>query len=344
MKYAFICIVVGLLLFSATSNAQIKNKKTEQVLIYGTCDQCKKNIEKSGTIKSVSSVDWNINSKIATITYNVKKITILEVVKKIALAGFDSDLFLAPDDIYDHLPDCCKYDRLAKPKTIFKQITRDTIITEMTKVESRTIVNSSIDTSKLIIIDADSINLKNESTNVVNHAPESTTSKEETTKQSPSKSPENTSTRQSSKIKEPTIPQVFDTYFALKDALVKTDGAEASAKAKQLKTYIIEINMAKLSHEVYEVWMKIVKGLTTDAGQIANTKDISKQRNQFVSLSKNMYDLLKASKHFSTIYYQYCPMANDGKGAYWLSKEIGIKNPYYGNLMLTCGSLKETIQ
>jgi len=63
-----------------------------------------------------------------------------------------------------------------------------------------------------------------------------------------------------------------------------------------------------------------------------------------MSLSKNMYELIKVSKSETPVYYQHCPMANDGKGANWLSKENAIKNPYYGSQMLTCGSIVETIK
>lgn len=60
------------------------------------------------------------------------------------------------------------------------------------------------------------------------------------------------------------------------------------------------------------------------------TKDISKQRNAFVLLSKNVYELAKVSKQNTPVYYQHCPMFNNGKGADWLSKGSAIKNPYYG--------------
>ncbi|MFY7963827.1 MAG: mercury transporter, partial [Chitinophagaceae bacterium] len=68
------------------------------------------------------------------------------------------------------------------------------------------------------------------------------------------------------------------------------------------------------------------------------------QRDHFTSLSKNMYELLKAAKANTTVYYQYCPMFNNGKGANWLSKEATIKNPYYGSMMLSCGKVQETIK
>ena len=63
-----------------------------------------------------------------------------------------------------------------------------------------------------------------------------------------------------------------------------------------------------------------------------------------MALSKNIYELIKVSKSAGTVYYQFCPMANDGKGANWLSKESAIKNPYYGSQMLTCGKTVETIK
>ena len=53
---------------------------------------------------------------------------------------------------------------------------------------------------------------------------------------------------------------------------------------------------------------------------------------------------MKASKLKNAIYYQHCPMANDGKGANWLSKEEEIKNPYFGSMMLSCGKTIETLK
>jgi len=140
------------------------------------------------------------------------------------------------------------------------------------------------------------------------------------------------------------LAPVFDNYFLLKDALVKTDGNAASATAKDLQTAINAVKMDKLSMNVHTVWMKILNDLKEDAEHINGTKDIAHQRDHFMSLSKNMYELIKVAKPSETVYYQFCPMANDGKGANWLSKESGVKNPYYGSQMLTCGKTVETIK
>lgn len=90
--------------------------------------------------------------------------------------------------------------------------------------------------------------------------------------------------------------------------------------------------------------MKVMKDLTFDAEHIEETKDVGHQRDHFTKLSKNMYALIKVSKQESPIYYQNCPMYNNGKGANWLSKESAVKNPYYGSQMLTCGKTVETIK
>jgi hypothetical protein len=58
-----------------------------------------------------------------------------------------------------------------------------------------------------------------------------------------------------------------------------------------------------------------------------------------------MKTLVKDSKLATgALYVEYCPMANNNQGGFWLSNEKQIKNPYFGEAMLTCGSVKETIQ
>ncbi|MEC5167473.1 hypothetical protein RCH18_003231 [Flavobacterium sp. PL11] len=137
---------------------------------------------------------------------------------------------------------------------------------------------------------------------------------------------------------------VFTNYFLLKDELVKTDGVSAAAKAKLLSASLNKVKMNELNKDVHRVWMKVMKNVMADAKGIAATEDIKSQRVLFVSLSKKMYDLVKVAKYDSAVYYQFCPMANDGKGAHWLSKENAVLNPYYGSKMLKCGEVVETIK
>lgn len=140
------------------------------------------------------------------------------------------------------------------------------------------------------------------------------------------------------------LEQTYLLYFSLKDALVKDDGVSASLKGKELLNALNSVKMETLEDKEHVAFMKYLADLKTDAGHIAETKDISHQRDHFTSLSSNIYELMKVAKPSYTIYLDHCPMFNDGKGANWISKESSIKNPYYGSQMLTCGKVKETLK
>jgi len=136
------------------------------------------------------------------------------------------------------------------------------------------------------------------------------------------------------------LQAVYDAYFTVKDALIKSDAKLTSAKAKDLLTAITAVKMDQLKTNEHTVWMKVVKKLTADAKSISTTSDLKKQRETFKSVTKSTYDLIKVSKSTAVVYKQYCPMAD----ADWLSKEKAVKNPYYGSSMLTCGNVVETIK
>lgn len=140
------------------------------------------------------------------------------------------------------------------------------------------------------------------------------------------------------------LQPVFDNYFQLKDALVKSSGKTAATESAELLAVIKAIKTESLTPEEYASWIKVSSELTEDAEHISETNDVGHQRDHFVSLSKSIYELLKVSKLDTPVYYQFCPMANNRKGANWLSKESTIKNPYYGSQMLTCGKTVETIK
>ena len=140
------------------------------------------------------------------------------------------------------------------------------------------------------------------------------------------------------------LKPVFDNYYALKNALIKSDNKTTSANATKLLASINVVKMELLSQTEHAVWMKVVNNLKKNITTISTQKDIEKQRQLFMSISKNMYQLSKVSPQETPTYLQHCPMYNNGKGADWLSKEQVIKNPYYGSQMLNCGSVQETIK
>jgi hypothetical protein len=133
-------------------------------------------------------------------------------------------------------------------------------------------------------------------------------------------------------IDTPDYSDVIKSYLSLKDALVASDAAKASSASTQLSAALATIE-GDLSAKI-----------KADAKLISESADKAVQRAYFKTLSDNVYELIKISKDKKTVLYrQYCPMANDNQGAYWLSDSKEIMNPYFGNMMLRCGSVKETL-
>jgi copper chaperone CopZ len=108
-------ILLGLFTIAAftVGNAQVKNGKTETVKVYGNCGMCKKTIEKAANEKGVSKAVWDEKTSMLTITYNPAKTSTDAILKKVALAGYDSDTFRADDTTYNNLHGCCQYERPA---------------------------------------------------------------------------------------------------------------------------------------------------------------------------------------------------------------------------------------
>jgi Cu(I)/Ag(I) efflux system membrane fusion protein len=133
-------------------------------------------------------------------------------------------------------------------------------------------------------------------------------------------------------------------YLNLKDALVATNSIEAQKAINEVSASLAKIDMSLLKGEAHDFWMEQLEAMQTHSEKIAASDKIEEQRAQFDFLSQA---LIKSVKVFgigeATLYVQHCPMANDNNGADWLSAQESIKNPYFGDQMLTCGSIKTTI-
>ncbi len=110
-----ILLVVLSTLLLSNAYSQIKNLQTENIKINGNCGMCQTTIEKAGSKTKISNVNWNEESKIATIKFDNKKTNLDDILKNIALAGYDNPKYIAPNNIYEKLPGCCKYERTLKP-------------------------------------------------------------------------------------------------------------------------------------------------------------------------------------------------------------------------------------
>lgn len=134
-------------------------------------------------------------------------------------------------------------------------------------------------------------------------------------------------------FKTETATQVHQAYLELKGALVNTDAAEAAAVAGEFKQMLEEVGENTA-----------FKKLAGELEDIASTKDAAAQRVTFEEVSKKVENYLSQEVATGSLIKQYCPMAFDGKGAYWLSDSKEVRNPYFGDQMLKCGVVDKEIQ
>ncbi len=163
---------------------------------------------------------------------------------------------------------------------------------------------------------------------------------------------ENTTERATAKVKPAIeVPDNFQSqldntvkaYLSLKDALVASDTTQASAKAGDLLATLSQADSTSLSGEIAQKWSTYKNSLSRAAQTVQASQKLDEQRLRFEDLSTTMYAMVNEFGSETTLYKQYCPMAFDDKGAFWLSAQSDIKNPYFGDAMLTCGEVQETL-
>lgn len=141
------------------------------------------------------------------------------------------------------------------------------------------------------------------------------------------------------------LKETVDHYLHIKNALANDNGAEAATGAKAMEAALSKIDKSLLTAEQKKAYDKIEEGLkSTSASMAKSSNDIKQQRAQFVFMSEAVYELVKNFGAGRPLYHDYCPMARDDQGAMWISELKEIKNPYFGDQMLTCGTVEEVIK
>lgn len=120
--------------------------------------------------------------------------------------------------------------------------------------------------------------------------------------------------------------KMFTHYMHIKTALVNSDIEEAKSGAQML------INVTTN------------KAITNALTAIIEAGDIESQRSAFSVLTSTFTPIIEKDITSGEIYQQFCPMAFNNTGGYWLSKDEEIRNPYYGDRMLKCGRVSQTIR
>lgn len=135
---------------------------------------------------------------------------------------------------------------------------------------------------------------------------------------------------------------ILTTYLYLKDALVNDDGKISAEAGDDLTRQMKDFESGSYNVSDQEKLNEIVKDAARQAQYISEST-IDLQRQYFDALSNDMIDLIKIVGTTKKLYQVYCPMYNNDKGAQWLSDYEEIKNPYFGDEMMSCGEIVKEI-
>lgn len=141
------------------------------------------------------------------------------------------------------------------------------------------------------------------------------------------------------------LAAVFTSYVSLKESFVASDPATVKSSATNVAQALVKADMKLLTGAAHNDWMNYFGGMEGALKEMQAADDIEAQRAAFKNLSDSLYKSIKAyGLGGATAYYEYCPMAFNNTGAYWLSDNSTIRNPYFGDKMLSCGAVEETLQ
>lgn len=138
-------------------------------------------------------------------------------------------------------------------------------------------------------------------------------------------------------------------YYSLKDGMVKSTSSVASSVDSAANKLISSADSLKLTElkadeAIVSTAQSYAQGISAEAKALLGEKNLEAKRKAFQMISDQMYDLVRTVRYDrQVVYHQYCPMAFNDEGAYWLSNNSEIMNPYFGNKMLHCGEVRDSL-
>lgn len=141
------------------------------------------------------------------------------------------------------------------------------------------------------------------------------------------------------------LKPLFTEYLTMKDALTNDNLDDAKKAGTNILKTIEGVNMSLFTGESHTVWMGLSSDLKNTLQHVQHFKNLGEVRKSFHQLSDIMIRLeITFDANDKTLYVMHCTMANNNKGADWFSTSKEIKNPYYGQAMLTCGEVTKEIK
>jgi membrane fusion protein, copper/silver efflux system len=141
-----------------------------------------------------------------------------------------------------------------------------------------------------------------------------------------------------------TVNAVLTAYMPLKKHLVEGDFEAAQKALIPLSEAVKKLDDSALTGEAASFLREKRPALTEQLESMRDAPDLADLREQFAPLSATLIEVAtRLGVSGSTWYVQHCPMALDDEGADWISDVRPILNPYFGDRMLKCGVVKDSL-
>lgn len=141
------------------------------------------------------------------------------------------------------------------------------------------------------------------------------------------------------------LKEMVNAYLEMKNALVNSNADEADKAAAKMAQKAKVVDGSTIKGTGKEAWEQHASLYLDKLAEMQHVKGLEEKRSYFGHISEIVYCTVKSFdlKEDMELYATYCPMAFDGKGAYWLAESKDIRNPYFGEKMMKCGEVKEEL-
>ena len=139
------------------------------------------------------------------------------------------------------------------------------------------------------------------------------------------------------------LSSLSDKYLLLKNAFVETNAEAAKEAATAFLQELENVDMTLVKGEAHQYWMQQLAAFQGHGKKITSLDEVEMQRQQFDFLSDAMINSITAFGTKNKLFVQFCPMAFDNKGADWISDVGEVRNPFFGDKMMKCGLVTDTL-
>lgn len=140
--------------------------------------------------------------------------------------------------------------------------------------------------------------------------------------------------------------RMLNTYYVLRDAFIKSDPGTVDIVGSQFRFDVDTLNVKDIKADpaIVSTAQSFKESISAEVQAMLKTPGIEEKRKSFQIISDAMYDLIRTVKYDKALVYQlHCPMAFNNSGANWLSNSNDVINPYFGDKMLHCGDVQDSL-